>query len=89
MKFRYRAVDVMKLSTFRTALALPCIIRRIEHFLVVKELNAKLFNHSIHEDQLLAATSAPSSGYEVDYERLELLGLLPHCIQLIAGQTFP
>ncbi|KAF9247216.1 hypothetical protein BU15DRAFT_39362 [Melanogaster broomeanus] len=60
-------------STFRTALLLPSITRRIEDFLIVHELNAT-FNHSIHEDLLLAAISAPSAGFEVDYERLELFG---------------
>ncbi|KIJ70179.1 hypothetical protein HYDPIDRAFT_78543 [Hydnomerulius pinastri MD-312] len=61
-------------STFRTALLLPSITRRIEDFLIVKELNGKLFNHSIHEELLLAAISAPSAGFETDYERLELFG---------------
>ncbi|KAI6105665.1 hypothetical protein F5141DRAFT_1189462 [Pisolithus sp. B1] len=61
-------------STFRTALVLPSVMRRIEDFLVVQELNAVFFNHSIHEEHLFAAISAPSAGYEVDYERLELFG---------------
>ncbi|KIJ20171.1 hypothetical protein PAXINDRAFT_126718 [Paxillus involutus ATCC 200175] len=61
-------------SIFRTALFLPSITRRIEDFLIVHELNASLFNHSIHADLLLAAISAPSAGFEVDYERLELFG---------------
>ncbi|KAH7887826.1 hypothetical protein F5I97DRAFT_1952052 [Phlebopus sp. FC_14] len=67
-------------STLRTALLLPSITRRIEDFLIVQELNAKLFNHSIHEELLLAAISAPSAGFETDYERLELFGLYaPSC----------
>ncbi|KIK99243.1 hypothetical protein PAXRUDRAFT_30619 [Paxillus rubicundulus Ve08.2h10] len=61
-------------STFRTALILPSITRRIEDFLIVHELNGSLFNHSIHADLLFAAISAPSAGFEVDYERLELFG---------------
>ncbi|KAI6110462.1 hypothetical protein EV401DRAFT_1869432 [Pisolithus croceorrhizus] len=61
-------------STFRTALVLPSVMRRIEDFLIVQELNAVFFNHSIHEEHLFAAISAPSAGYEVDYERLELFG---------------
>ncbi|KAF9226467.1 hypothetical protein BS17DRAFT_775670 [Gyrodon lividus] len=61
-------------STFRTALLLPSITRRIEDFLIVHDLNASLFDYSLHEDLLLAAISAPSAGFEVDYERLELFG---------------
>ncbi|KAI6047271.1 hypothetical protein EDC04DRAFT_2622522 [Pisolithus marmoratus] len=65
---------VAKCITFRTALLLPSVMRRIEDFLIVQELNAEFFNHSIDEGHLLAAISAPSAGYEVDYERLELFG---------------
>ena len=42
--------------------------------LLVKELNAALFEHSIQEHHLHAAVSAPSACSEFDYERLELLG---------------
>lgn len=51
-------------------------MRRIDDFLLVKELNAKLFRHSISEDLLRIATCAPSAGYDYDYERLEMLGVL-------------
>ncbi|RDB22674.1 Dicer-like protein 1 [Hypsizygus marmoreus] len=61
-------------STLRTACLLPSILRRIDDFLLVKELNAQLFDDAISEDLLLIALSAPSSGVECDYERLELLG---------------
>ncbi|KAJ4481439.1 hypothetical protein C8J55DRAFT_560005 [Lentinula edodes] len=61
-------------STFRTALLLPCIMRRLDDFLLVKELNAGLFSHCVSEGLLHAAISAPSAGIEYDYERLELLG---------------
>ncbi|KIO12868.1 hypothetical protein M404DRAFT_124868 [Pisolithus tinctorius Marx 270] len=61
-------------SSFRTALLLPSVMRRIEDFLIVQELNAEFFNHSIHEEYLFSAISTPSAGYEVDYERLELFG---------------
>lgn len=61
-------------STFRTALLLPSVMRRIDDMLLVTELNAALFDHSIHEAQLHAAISAPSACAEFDYERLELLG---------------
>lgn len=63
-------------STFRTALLLPSITKRIEDFLIVHELNANLFSYSIHENLLLSAISAPSAGLEVDYERLEFFGWL-------------
>lgn len=49
-------------------------MRRIDDMLLVTELNATLFGHSIHEPQLHAAISAPSACAEFDYERLELLG---------------
>jgi endoribonuclease Dicer len=61
-------------STFRMALLLPSITRRIDDLLVMKELNAKLFDHAIVERHLHPALSAPSLGIEYDYERLELLG---------------
>ncbi|KAJ3811921.1 hypothetical protein F5876DRAFT_88014 [Lentinula aff. lateritia] len=61
-------------STFRTALLLPCIMRRLDDFLLVKELNAGLLSHCVSEELLHAALSAPSAGIEYDYERLELLG---------------
>ncbi len=47
---------------------------RIDELLLVKELNAKLFAHSISEGMLLPAITAASVGYDYDYERLELLG---------------
>ncbi|GAW07656.1 Dicer-like protein 1 [Lentinula edodes] len=61
-------------STFRTALLLPCIMRRLDDFLLVKELNAGLLSHCVSEGLLHVAISAPSAGIEYDYERLELLG---------------
>jgi endoribonuclease Dicer len=42
--------------------------------LLVTELNAALFDHTIQENHLHAAISAPSACAELDYERLELLG---------------
>ncbi|KAI0321813.1 hypothetical protein OF83DRAFT_1097304 [Amylostereum chailletii] len=61
-------------STHKTALLLPSITRVIEDLLLVKELNATLFDNCIDEHQLHAAISAPSAGVEFDYERLELFG---------------
>ncbi|KDQ64866.1 hypothetical protein JAAARDRAFT_684703 [Jaapia argillacea MUCL 33604] len=61
-------------STFRTALILPSITRRIDDILLVKEINAKFFDNCIKETHLHAALTAPSAGFEFDYERLELLG---------------
>jgi endoribonuclease Dicer len=49
-------------------------MRRIDDMLLVTELNAALFDHSIQEHQLHAAISTPSACAEFDYERLELLG---------------
>ncbi|KAJ7068184.1 hypothetical protein C8F01DRAFT_1050127 [Mycena amicta] len=61
-------------STFRTALLLPSMLRRLDSFLLVKELNARTFRHQISETLLDMAITAPSSRMEHDYERLELLG---------------
>ncbi|KAE9410383.1 hypothetical protein BT96DRAFT_961824 [Gymnopus androsaceus JB14] len=61
-------------SIFRTALLLPCIMRRLDDFLLVKELNAGLFNHCVSDELLHATLSASSAGIEYDYERLEMLG---------------
>ncbi|KAK7061646.1 hypothetical protein R3P38DRAFT_2494335 [Favolaschia claudopus] len=62
-------------STFRTALLFPSITRRFDGFLLVKELNARLFDHQISETLLDQAIAAPSTRIEYDYERLELLGV--------------
>lgn len=62
-------------STFRTLLLLPSITRRIDDQLLVKELNAKFFHHSILERLLIAALTPSVAGVEYDYERLELLGM--------------
>ncbi|KAJ7095296.1 hypothetical protein B0H15DRAFT_775415 [Mycena belliarum] len=61
-------------STFRTALLFPSITRRLDSFLLVKELNARFFNHQISEALLDMAITARSTRTEYDYERLELLG---------------
>ena len=49
-------------------------MRRIDDLLLIKELNAKFFDHSIKEDELLAAISTTAACSGIDYERLELLG---------------
>ena len=56
------------------ALLLPSITRRLDDILLVKELNAKFFDHCISEQLLHTAISTPSASIEFDYERLELLG---------------
>ncbi|OCH93588.1 ribonuclease III [Obba rivulosa] len=61
-------------SSYRTTLLLPCVMRRIDDQLLIKELNAKLFQHSINERYLLPALFPPSADTEFDYERLEFLG---------------
>ncbi|KAL0949733.1 hypothetical protein HGRIS_009773 [Hohenbuehelia grisea] len=61
-------------SSFRTALLLPSVMKRIDEFLIVKQLNAKYFDFDIAEVLLHMAISTPSSAIEYDYERLELLG---------------
>ena len=61
-------------SALRMFLLLPSITRRLDDVLLVKELNAKFFDHCITERLLHTAVSAPSASVEFDYERLELLG---------------
>ncbi|KAJ7507711.1 hypothetical protein B0H11DRAFT_1968259 [Mycena galericulata] len=61
-------------STFRTVLLFPSMSRRLDSFLLVKELNARFFHHQISEVLLDMAITAPSTRMEYDYERLELLG---------------
>ncbi|KAJ7179238.1 hypothetical protein C8R46DRAFT_1073070 [Mycena filopes] len=61
-------------STFRTALLLPSISRRLDGFLLAKELNARLFDHQISDSLLDMAITTPSTRMEYDYERLEWLG---------------
>ena len=53
----------------------PSIMRRIDEFLLVKELNTKLFDNRIADTYLHMALCTPSCGAEYDYERLELLGV--------------
>nr|VWO96551.1 Ribonuclease 3 (EC (Ribonuclease III) (RNase III) [Ganoderma boninense] len=47
---------------------------KLESYLLVKELNARLFENTILEQQLLIALSTPAAYTEVNYERLEFLG---------------
>ncbi|TFK75994.1 ribonuclease III [Pluteus cervinus] len=58
----------------RTALLLPSIMKRLDDYLLVKELNTKMLENTITDDLLHRAITAPSAGMEYDYERLELLG---------------
>ncbi len=64
----------LQCSTMKTAMLLPSIMRRVDDLLLVKEMNAKFFDHSIREDLLHNALCTPSAGLEYNYERLELLG---------------
>ncbi|KAI0035664.1 hypothetical protein K488DRAFT_42913 [Vararia minispora EC-137] len=68
------AKSTIPASVFRTALLIPSITHKIDALLLVKEINAMLFDNSIDEHQLLSAICAPSASMEDDYERLELLG---------------
>ncbi|KAK7049611.1 Dicer-like protein 1 [Paramarasmius palmivorus] len=61
-------------STMRTTLLIPCVLQRIDEFLLVKELNARLFSNIIPDDLLHVALTTRSAGLEYDYERLEMLG---------------
>ncbi|KAI0829411.1 hypothetical protein BC628DRAFT_1360416 [Trametes gibbosa] len=61
-------------STFRTLWLVPSVMAKIDSYLLVKELDAKLFHHSISEQQLLVALSTRAAWTEHNYERLEFLG---------------
>ncbi|KAH8113318.1 ribonuclease III [Phellopilus nigrolimitatus] len=78
-------------SIFRTASLLPSIVNKLEDMLLIKELNAKYFDHSITESHLHAAVSAPAADVEFDYERLELLGdaYLKYLSSVYLFVTFP
>lgn len=82
-------------SIYRTASLIPSIVSKLDDILLVKELNAKYFDHSVDEYQLLAAVSSPATLIDVDYERLELLGAFvsPMCfleadIDLLVGDAY-
>ncbi|KAK0486056.1 hypothetical protein IW261DRAFT_1582129 [Armillaria novae-zelandiae] len=62
------------LSVIRTGFLFPSIMENINHILLVKELNVNFFGHSVAEDLLRMAITAPTVGLAYDYERLELLG---------------
>ena len=47
---------------------------RSDSLLLVKEMNAELFDDTIAEDYLHTAVICPTSSMQHDYERLELLG---------------
>lgn len=59
----------------RTLTLLPSIMKRVDETLLVLEFNSMYFNNEIDGNALQAAISAPSAGLEIDYERLELLGM--------------
>jgi len=59
----------------KTAMLLPSIMRRVDDLLLVKDMNARFFDHVIREDLLHNALCTPAAGLEYDYERLELLGI--------------
>ncbi|KAI0366397.1 hypothetical protein BV20DRAFT_1002477 [Pilatotrama ljubarskyi] len=61
-------------STFRTLWLLPSILTKIDSYLLVKELDAKLFHHTISEPHLLVALSTRAAWTDANYERLEFLG---------------
>ncbi|KAM6495963.1 Ribonuclease III domain containing protein [Amanita muscaria] len=61
-------------SILRTALILPSVLHRIDQLLLVKELNANIFENVISDSLLNIAATCPSACMEFDYERLELLG---------------
>ncbi|KAF8640108.1 hypothetical protein AX17_001344 [Amanita inopinata Kibby_2008] len=64
----------LPIQIYRTALLLPSIFHRIDSILLVKELNAVLFDSVLSDKLLHIAITCPSAAMDFDYERLELLG---------------
>ena len=65
---------------------------RIDEILLVKELNARMFDNVIREDLLREALTPPVAEAEYNYERLEILGnnrstLLPFNRSNLSGQA--
>ena len=55
-------------------LALPSIMTKIDEILLVKELNARMFDNVIREVLLREVLEPPAAGAESNHERLEMLG---------------
>ena len=47
---------------------------KIDEVLLVKELNARMFDNVVREVLLREASTPPGAGAESNYERLEILG---------------
>ncbi|KAF9263493.1 ribonuclease III, partial [Marasmius fiardii PR-910] len=78
-------------STMRSAFLLPCILQRMEEFLLVKEFNSRLFSHGLSDNLLHMALTAESAEIEYDYERLEILGdsFIKHLSSIYVFVTHP
>ena len=63
-------------SVFRTLWLVPSILNKLDSYLLTKELNARLFQNAILEQQLLIALYSRAAWTEHNYERLEFLGNL-------------
>ena len=61
-------------STYRSLWLVPSILNKIDSYLLTKELNARLFQNAISEQQLLVALYSRAAWTEHNYERLEFLG---------------
>lgn len=53
---------------------MPSIMTKIDETLLVKELNARMFDNLIREDLLREALTPPAAEAGFNYERLEILG---------------
>lgn len=53
---------------------MPSIMTKIDETLLVKELNARMFDNVIREDLLREALTPPAAETGYSYERLEILG---------------
>jgi hypothetical protein len=65
----------MSPSVVKSAAAFPSILLRINELLIVQQLNHALFSGKICEKLLRVASTPPAAGADVNYERLEILGL--------------
>ena len=65
---------MVAVSVYRTLWLVPSILNKLDSYLLTKELNARLFQNAILEQQLLIALYSRAAWTEHNYERLEFLG---------------
>jgi hypothetical protein len=70
--------------TYRAIFQVPSIIHHMERQLLAAEVNASIFDHSIHDGLLQCSLTSRAALMDVDYERLEFLGAY---VDMVPGHT--